>query len=119
MRNSRRVFLTAFPGFVLALQSMSAFASGREGEALVQPVLWIVAIVLVTFATLVIGGGFLGAFRASRSGESILKGSARGLRKGLVAFLVVGAASVAVLTILGILWVAFSFVYVYVVSPSP
>ena len=118
MRNSRRVFLTAFPGFVLVLQSMCAFASGREGEALVQPVLWIVATVLVTFATLVIGGGFLGAFRASQSGESILKGGARGLLKGFVAFLVVGAASMTVLTILGILWVAFSFLYVYVLNPS-
>ena len=118
MRNSRRVFLTAFPGFVLVLPSMCAFASGREGEALVQPVLWIVAIVLVTFATLVIGGGFLGAFRASQSGESILKGSARGLLKGMVAFLVVSAVSVAGLTILGILWVAYSFLDVYVLSPS-
>jgi hypothetical protein len=114
--NSRRGFLTAFPGFVLVLQPTWAFASGREGEALVQPVLWIVAIVLVTFATLVIGGGFLGAFRASQSGESILKGSARGLLKGVVAFLVVGAVSLAGLTILGALWIVYSFVSV---GPSP
>jgi hypothetical protein len=45
MRNSHRVFLTAFPGFILVLQAMCAFASGREGEALVKPVLWIVTIV--------------------------------------------------------------------------
>ncbi len=51
MRNSRRVFLTAFPGLVLVLDTMCAFASGREGEAFVEPVRWIVAIVLVTFAT--------------------------------------------------------------------
>ena len=118
MRNSRRVFLTAFPGFVLALQAMCAFASGREGDALVEPVLWIVAIVLVTFATLVFGGGFLGAFKASQSGESILKGGARGLLKGMVAFLLVGAVSVAGLTILGILWIAYSFLDVNVLSPS-
>ena len=117
MRNSRRVFATGFPGIVLALQTMRAFAS-REGEALVEPVLWILSIVLVTFATLVIGGSFLGAYRASQGGESILKGGARGLLKGIVAFLVVGAVSVAGLTILGILWVAYSFLYVYVLNPS-
>ena len=116
--NNRGVFLTAFPGFVLVLQATCAFASGREGEALVAPVLWIVAIVLVAFATLVFGGGVLGAFRAGRSGESIRKGGARGLLRGMVAFLVVGAVSVAGLTFLGILWVAYSFLYVYVLNPS-
>ena len=119
MHNSRRVFLTAFAGFVLVLQPMCAFASGREGEAFVEPVRWIVSIVLVTFATLVVGGVVLGAYRASQSGESILKGCARGLLKGMVAFLVVGAVSMAVLTILGGLWLAFSYVYVYVFPPTP
>jgi hypothetical protein len=118
MCNSRRVFLIAFPGFVLALQAMCVFASGREGEAFVAPVRWIVAIVLVTFATLVLGGGFLGAFRASQSGESMLKGSARGLLRGMLAFLVVGAVSVAGLSILGALWIAYSFLTVSTLSPS-
>ena len=118
MRNGRHVFLTTLPGIVLALQAMCAFASGREGEALVTPVLWIVVIVLVTFAALVFGGGIIGAFRASQSGESILKGSARGLLRGAVAFLVVGAVSLAGLTVLGILWIAYSFLDVYVLSPS-
>lgn len=117
-RISRRVFLTAFPGFVLVLQAACAFASGREGEALVEPVRWIVAIVLVTFATLVVGGGILGAFRASQSSESILRGSVRGLLRGAVAFLVVGAVSVAVLTILGLAWIAYSFVSVHALNPS-
>jgi hypothetical protein len=97
---------------------MCAFASGREGEALVEPVRWIVAIVLVTFAALVFGGGCLGAFRASQRGESILKGGARGLLRGMVAFLVVGAVSIAVLTILGAFWIAYSFLDAYVLSPS-
>ena len=118
MRSCRRVFLIAFPGFVLALQATCAFASGREGEALVEPVLWIVTTVLVTFATLVFGGGFLGAFKAGQSGESLLKGGARGLLRGLFAFLVVGAVSVAGLTILGFLWIAYSFLYVHVLNPS-
>lgn len=118
MRNSRRVFLITFPGLVLVLQAMFAFASGREGEALVQPVLWIVAFVLVTFATLVLGGGLLGAFRASQSGESILKGSGRGLLKGMLAFLLVVAVSLALVTFLGFLWIAYSFLNVYVLNPS-
>jgi chloramphenicol 3-O phosphotransferase len=114
----RKLILTALPGLVLALQAMCAFASGREGDALVEPVRWIVAIVLICFATLVFGGSLLGAFRASRSGESILKGSGRGLLRGLVAFLVVGAASVAVLSLLGLLYIGYSFLYVNALRPS-
>ena len=74
----------ALAGIALVLPAMSAFASGREGEALVEPIRWIVGIVLATFAALVIGGGFLGAFRASQAGESMLKGSTRGLLKGMM-----------------------------------
>ena len=118
MHNSRHAFLISFLGFVLALQTMCALASGREGEAFVEPVRWIVAIVLVTFVTLVLGGGLLGAFKANQRGESILKGGARGLLRGMLAFLVVGAVSVAGLIVLGILWVAYSFLDVYVLNPS-
>ena len=115
---SPRIFLAALSGFILALQAMRAFAS-REGEAFVQPVLWIVGIVLVTFTVLVIGGGLRAAFRASQSGESIFKAGARGLLKGLLFFVLVGFAAMAVLTILGMLWVAFSFLMVYVfIRPS-
>ena len=116
---ARRTFLTGLPCVLLVLQAACAFASGREGEAFVQPVLWTVAIVLVTFVTLSIGGAFLGALKASRSGESILKGGGRGLLKGMVAFLLVAAVSVAALTILGGLWIAFSFVYVYLFPLTP
>ena len=117
MRNSRRFFATGLTGIALGLQATCAFAS-REGAALVEPVLWIITIVLVTFAALVIGGGFLGAFRASQSGESILKGGALGLLKGIVTFVVVCAVSVGALTVAGILWVAYSFLHVYVLNPS-
>jgi len=106
-----------FAGVVLALQAACAFAS-REGEALVQPVLWIIWIVLVTFVALVLGGGFLGAFRAGKSGESILMGGARGLLKGLVTFVVVVAVSVGALTVVGMLWVGYSLLYVHVLHPS-
>jgi len=108
---------TGFAGIVLVLQATSAFAS-REGEALVQPVLWIVGAVLVIFVALLLGGGLLGAFRASKSGESILKGAARGLLQGLVTFVVVIAVSVGALTVLGMIWVAYSLLHVYVWHPS-
>ena len=118
MRDSRHAFLTNFAGFVLVLHATGTSASGREGAAMVEPVLWIVLTTVAAFVALVIGGGVLGTFRASRSGESILKGGARGLLKGLVAFLVVSAVSVAVVTILGFLWIAYSFLCVLVLNPS-
>jgi len=92
-------------------------ASGREGEAYVDAVGWIVAIVLVAFSTLVFGGSLLGGVRARRSGDSILKGSARGLLRGLLAFLVLGVVTMAGLTFWSILWVAYSFLDVYVLNP--
>ena len=110
MRISRHVFLIAFPGL--------AIASGREGEALVTPVLWIAAFVLLAFVTTVFGGGLLGAFRATRSGESILKGGGRGLLRGLVAFLVVIAVSLALAALVGFLWIVYSFLSVGAIKPS-
>jgi hypothetical protein len=115
----RRAFLIAAGGLALALQAARAFASGREGEALVRPVLWIVAFVLVTFAALTFGGALLGAFRASRSGESILKGSGRGILKGLLAFAVTMGALLAVGTLAGFAWVAYSLLHVHVLNPGP
>ena len=118
MYNNLHDYLIKFAGFVFALQAISAFASGREGEAYVEAVRWIVIIVLVVFVTLVLGGGLLDAFKSNQSGESILKGSTRGLLKGVVAFLAVAIVSVVGLTILSMLWVAYSFLYVYVLHPS-
>ncbi|MGQ0587804.1 MAG: hypothetical protein ACT4PK_11495 [Gammaproteobacteria bacterium] len=103
---------------LLWLQVSSAFASGREGEALVTPILWIVAFVVLTFVTLVLGGGLLGAFRASRSGESMLKGGGRGLLQGAVRFLVVMAVSFALVTFLGLLWIAYAFLFGGTIKPS-
>src|SRR3954471_7885423 len=105
-------------GFVLMVSAMPAFASGREGEGLVDVVRWIVVIVLVTFATLVVAGGLMGAFSASQSGESILKGSVRGLLKGTVAFLVVGAVSMVALTVLSALWIAYAHLGAASLKPS-
>lgn len=96
---------------------MSAFASGREGEAYVDAVQWIVVIVLVVLIAIVIGGALLGVSRARQRGDSILMGGLRGLFKGLVAFLIVCALATAGLTVLGMLWIAYSFLSVYVLSP--
>lgn len=78
----------------------------------------IIAIVLVTFIACVAGGVVYGAVQASRSGGSIPTAIARGLLKGLIAFAIVGAVSVGVLTVVGMLWVAYSFLYVYVLNPD-
>ena len=109
MGNSRRVLQSTFPALFLGLQAASAFASGNEGAAMVEPIRWIVLITLGAFAILVLGGGLLGMFRASQSGEPILSGGARGLVKGLVAFVVVGGVSFAIASLLGFLWLAYAF----------
>lgn len=114
---SRR-FIVALAGLALALESVSACASGREGEALVTPILWIVGFVVLSFAALVLGGGALGAFRASRRGESIPKGAAHGLRTGVVRFLVVQGVALALVTLLGVLWIAFALLYAGAIKPS-
>jgi len=118
MSNYRSVLLMALLGYVLTLQVMCAYASGREGEAYVGAVSWIVAIVLIAFVTIVFGAGILSAHRARQKGESIPKGIARGLLKGIVIFVGVAAVSVVGLTVLGILWIAYSFLDVYVLNSS-
>ena len=117
MRYSLSIYTIALSSFVIWLHMVPAFASGREGEAYVEPILWIVAITLVAFFALVVGGSVRGASHAKQNGESVLKGSARGLLRGVIAFLILGAASVVGLTVLGILWVAYSFLDVYVLNP--
>ena len=99
------------------LQSLPAFAS-KEGVGVAEAVQVIVSIVLVTFIACVAGGVLYGAFKASQGGESVLKGSGRGLVRGLIVFMVVAAASTIVLTAISVLWVAFSFLYIYVLNPA-
>lgn len=52
-----------------------------------------------------------------RNGRRIFLTALPGLVLMLQAMLVVGAVSVAALTILGFLWIAYSFLDVYVLSP--
>jgi len=116
--NSRRVLLTIFAALFVGLQATCAFASGNEGAAMVEPARWIVLITLGAFAILVLGGGILGVFRASQGGESILKGGARGVVKGLVAFVIFVGVSIAIVTLLGFLWIVYAFLNVGSITPS-
>lgn len=103
------------------LHSMCALAS-KEGAAVadgfVALLRWVVPIVLVTFMACLAGGILHGARKANQNGDSVLTGSARGLLRGLIAFVVVVAVSFIALTALGALWIAFSFLYVYVINPA-
>jgi uncharacterized RDD family membrane protein YckC len=103
------------------LYSVSALAS-REGAAVADGIVailrWVVPIVLATFVACTAGGAVHGARKANHDGESVLKGSARGLLRGLLAFAIVVAAALVVLAALGFLWIAFSFLYVYVINPD-
>lgn len=92
------------------LATASASASGREGEGLADAVRLIVLIVLAAFIASTGAGAVHGAFRSRQKGESILKGSGRGVLRGLAAFLVLAFVSIGGLTVLGIIWVAYSLV---------
>ena len=93
-----------------------AFASGREGEQYVAVVLAIVAFVVIAFAASMTAGVVAGVAKARRSGESALKGGASGVLKGLGYFLIVGAVAMAVVTLLGFLWIVFAFVYTWLME---
>lgn len=117
MASSRcRLSRITFLGFALALQGTSAFASGREGEALVGPVQWTVNVVLGALVVLVLGGGVWGAVKASQGGQSIGRGFGNGLLKGGLAFLILAGIALALLTLGSILWVVYSFVDVYLIK---
>jgi hypothetical protein len=87
-----------------------ALASGREGEQYVPIVLVIVAFVVIAFAASMIAGVVTGVVKARRSGDSVLKGGAFGVLKGLWYFVIVSAIATAVVSFLGFLWIAYAFV---------
>lgn len=86
----------------------SAFASGREGEQYVAVVSIIVAVILIAFAASMTAGVVVGTVEARRSGESVLRGSALGVLKGLWYFLVVSAVTIGVVTLLSFLWIVYA-----------
>lgn len=91
----------------------SALASGREGEQYVPVVLAIVVVTLVAFVASMTAGVVGGVVRARRSGESALRGGASGVLKGLGYFVIVGAVALAVVSVLGFLWIAYAVVYTW------
>ena len=93
-----------------------ALASGREGEQYVEVVSIIVAVVLIAFAASMSAGVVVGAVKAKRSGESALKGGARGVLKGLLYFVVVGAVTTGVVGFLGLLWIAYALVSTFLLD---
>lgn len=107
-------------GCVVMLQSTSALASKEAWglAGLVPLILWTIGITVVAFIGCLTTGALLGAFKASRDGESVLHGLGRGLLKGLLWFVIGVAAVYAVLLALSALWIAFSFVYVYFINPD-
>lgn len=106
MRNAATLAFAALCGCATS----SALASGREGEQYVPVVLVIVAFVVIAFAASMIAGVVVGVVTARRSGDSALKGSALGMLKGLWYFVIVGAVTTGVVTLLGFLWIAYAFV---------
>ena len=94
----------------VTLAAGSARASGNEGAGLVDAVRLIVAIVLGTFAASFTGGVGVGIWKARRSGESILRGMLRGLGKGFLAFLVIGAVLMTLVTVGGGVYIAYALV---------
>ena len=105
----------ALLGLALLLQAGTAWAS-REGEGLVDAVRLIVFALLAALFVTVSGGVFLGVRKAVQSGESLLKGFATGLGKGLLAFVVTVAAGTVVLTVLRALWIGWSLFSVHVLG---
>ena len=93
---------------LIATTSLSA--SGREGEGIADAVLLIIKIVATAFIVVVGAGGVLGAVRAIRRGESVLKGSGYGLLTGLAAFGTLAIVSFGGVTVVGSLWLAYAVV---------
>ena len=113
-----RASLAACFGLVVTLHALSAFASGREGEQYVEIVRWIVGIALAALIASLAGGVIYGGYKANQKGESVLKGAAHGILKGIVAFLALCALAAVGLTVAGALWMAFVFFYQSSIRPS-
>ena len=118
MTRFRHASLTACFGFVVTLHSLSAFASGREGEQYVEIVRWVVGIALAALIASLAGGVIHGGYKANQKGESVLKGAARGIFKGILAFLALCALAAVGLTVAGALWMAYVFLFQSAIQPS-
>ncbi|MEO7743385.1 MAG: hypothetical protein ABIR98_10640 [Usitatibacter sp.] len=96
------------PATLGALQAMPVIASGNEGAAMVGAVQLIVGVAFLILVASLVGGVLVGARRAHREGESILKGTAYGVLKGILAFLVVCTIVTIAAAFAGFVWIVFS-----------
>jgi len=103
---------------VLVLPAGSALASGQEGAAMVGAVQLIVGVTLLILAVSLVGGVAVGARRAHRDGEPLLKGAARGVLKGILAFLVACGVVAIVATVAGFGFIVFSLFTAPLATPS-
>ena len=88
-------------------------AASPEGAALVQPVLWIVLITLAALVLSLTVGTVAGIVGAKRRGEPLIKGALKGVLKGIVAFILVSAGTLGVVTVLGMGYVAYALLTTY------
>ena len=102
----------------LSLLAMPAFASGREGEGLVGAVQLIVGSAVALLVVSLVGGIVVGARKAHRDGESISRGAASGVLKGIVAFVIACAVVAIVVSFAGVAFIAFSLFTAPLATPS-
>jgi hypothetical protein len=95
-------------GLAATLAAACAFASGREGEQYVEVVRTAVNILVAALAITTIGGILHGGHKARQKDESLARGCATGFVKGIVAFVVLCGASLALLTIVGGVYIAYA-----------
>lgn len=68
-------------------------------------IVWTILVGLTLFASLALAGTVIGVVTARRNGDSVMKGGAKGLLKGVLAFM----ALCGLLWVLGMTYIAFSF----------
>ena len=112
MSNNRHLTPVISSGLIVALHTASALAS-PEGAGVAEAVLLIVKIAAIALVTLMIAGGIIGGYVSMRKGESIPKGSAIGVLKGMFAFVALCCTSTIALTFFSFLWVAYGFMVTY------
>jgi hypothetical protein len=104
-----RIATGAIAGLVCALPTAPAFAS-KEGAGVAEAVALIVYVGFAALVVCVIGGIVVGVVRAQRAADPLLKGFGAGVLKGLGAFVILCAVTMAALTGLGLLWMALVFI---------
>jgi len=118
LRGSRKALIAGYGAVaVIAGMGYAARALASKGApGVAEAVMLIIAVTLAAFVACLLGGAVYYAFKASQAGESLLEGAGRGLVKGGIAFVVLVAVVMSVLTVLGVLFIAYGLL---TTSPSP